>query len=601
MRVAGALASGVMAAVLVPPFQLSALVWVALVPLLIALWSCGGKRAWLKGLGLAWLAGFVCFAIQLWWLTVVSPLGAVVLPIYLAGFWGIFGMVAATWVNPWRTSASVAAAEDPRAARRARMLDVTGPAKSPGAAHSLKIGFCLGAIWAFLEWLRSWLFTGFGWNGLGVAFHETLVIAQAADLLGVAGLSLLVVFFQAVLVQAGRRVLGGAADGKLKARWDFGAAALIVAVVISYGLIRMATVGQGESVRLKTLLVQINIPQDAATRLWDPLRIHQAYEDDTLAALEAIEAEDSARLQSAISESDEGEMTLKWPDWVIWPESALTGRLLRTEAGDWGAHLENMETISRVRAAGPFTLLYGINELEAEFQGEQMLPVPHGHAYNSLVAHSAGDQLQTFRKHHLVIFGETIPFVDSIPLLGKIYEQQAGVPYVSSFTPGDSFEPLAVEGGGETLGIIPSVCFEDSVPRLKRKFVRSGPQVIVNITNDGWFDQSGAAAQHFANGRFRAIELRRPMLRCANTGVTAALDATGSPAHPDTGKSQILRDENGSHFTRGTLLAELDVPLDPPFTPYAAIGDWGVIGLGAIGLAIALHERRRSIHTVIEA
>jgi apolipoprotein N-acyltransferase len=101
--------------------------------------------------------------------------------------------------------------------------------------------------------------------------------------------------------------------------------------------------------------------------------------------------------------------------------------------------------------------------------------------------------------------------------------------------------------------------------------------VIINTTNDGWFKESAAADQHFANARFRAIELRRPMLRCANTGVSAAIDSTGSTAHPDSGKPQVLVDENGSHFTRGSLLTEVKVPLHPSFSLYAAIGDWGVI------------------------
>lgn len=123
------------------------------------------------------------------------------------------------------------------------------------------------------------------------------------------------------------------------------------------------------------------------------------------------------------------------------------------------------------------------------------------------------------------------------------------------------------------------------MPRLTRQFVRRGPQVIVNVTNDGWFGESAAAEQHFANARFRAIELRRPMLRCANTGVSAALDSTGSARHPETGERQVLVDGEGSHFTRGSLLTELDVPVNPTVSPYAVIGDWGVIVLGLVGVA----------------
>ena len=155
-----------------------------------------------------------------------------------------------------------------------------------------------------------------------------------------------------------------------------------------------------------------------------------------------------------------------------------------------------------------------------------------------------------------------------------------------------AFDPLPIHTNGVVIGAIPSVCFEDSVPRLVRRFVRPGPQVIVNVTNDGWFKESPAAVQHFAVARFRAIELRRPMLRCANTGVSAAIDSTGSTAHPDTGKPQVLVDEHGSHFTRGSLLTELDVPLQPSFSLYALIGDWGVISLSVLGFLLAWREQR---------
>jgi apolipoprotein N-acyltransferase len=80
------------------------------------------------------------------------------------------------------------------------------------------------------------------------------------------------------------------------------------------------------------------------------------------------------------------------------------------------------------------------------------------------------------------------------------------------------------------------------------------------------------------------------MLRCANNGVSAAVDTTGSTGHPDTGAPQIIADPVGSHFTRGALLTELDIPLDPPTTLYARIGDWGL----AILSLVALLWRQRS-------
>jgi apolipoprotein N-acyltransferase len=585
IRPLAAVAAGLLGAALFPPFHGAMLVWLCLVPLLIACWTVGGKRRGAKGFALGWLAGAVASGLQFSWISVVSPLGAVLLPLYLGLYWGVFGWFCATWGNPWREQ-TTAEADRFGIGQSGAWTDVM---------KSLRIAFCTAAVWAGLELLRGWLLTGFGWNGLGVAFHQTPVIAQAADLLGVTGLSMLPVFFQTVLLQTARRLKQSAEDGERRTRLDFLAAAGLVALVLCYGIVRIATEGRGDTTRLKALLVQLNIPQEAARQLWTAEQVHMGYEEETEKALRELAEMDETRLRDAMEKSDEGEVTLRWPDWVVWPECALTGRILMTEEGRWGTWQENIETIRRVREAGEFHLLYGINEMEAE-DGEngQLLMKPRGKVWNSLAVMNPQDDLQTYRKHHLVIFGETIPFVDSVPWLKKIYEQQSGAEYHGSFSPGLSFEPLKVPTlHGKTLAVIPSVCFEDTVPRLTRRFVRPTPQILVNVTNDGWFKESAAAAQHFANARFRAIELRRPMIRCANTGVSAALDSTGSTAHPDTGAAQILTDSKGSHFTRGSLLVELDVPASPTLSPYAVIGDTGVAVIAVCGLTLGWWRRPR--------
>lgn len=581
-----------MVAGLFPPFNAVGLAWLALAPLLAALWSMEGKRRGWRGFGLGWLAGSVSSGIQFSWLAEVSTLGAVLLPLYLGLFWGLFGAYAATLGNPWGSPTPHAAA-DPRAARRERMLAIA-PAKPSGPAFgSLRTAACHGAVWAGLEWLRGWLFTGFGWNPLGAAFHQTPVVAQAADLLGVAGLSLLLVFFQAVAVQTARRLWQSSRDGRRRTRWDFIAAAIVVALTLGYGMVTTAMERKRESVRLKALLVQLNVPQDAARMQWEDLDIHRAYEEDTLKALEDLTQANERTLQQAMERNTEGQVGMRWPDWVIWPESSMRGRILKASDGSWGAHQENINTLAAVRTGGPFSLIYGAIELEATAAPDgNLLPKPDGGMYNCLVAMDPEDDLQTYRKNHLVIFGETIPFMDSLPFLKAIYEQQSGAEYLGSFNSGGSYEPLTLKAANTPVGIIPSVCFEDTVPRLARKFIRSGPQVIVNITNDGWFKESIAAAQHFANARFRAIELRRPMLRCANTGVSAAVDTTGSTSHPDDPRvSQILTDSGGGHFTRKSQLVELNVPLKPATTLYSLIGDAGIIALAALALVHSILSR----------
>lgn len=556
IRIFAAVVSGVLLAVTVPPFRLGVFVWIALVPLVLALWRPAVKRAGVKAFALGWLAGMVAFGIQLRWLGTVSWLGALALPAYLALYTGLFAWFAATLGNPLRQGSPPS--------------EIPGGQPGPTGKiirRSLGFAFRNAAVWAGLEWLRSWVITGFGWNGLGVAFHDFPLLAQGADVLGVTGLSMLPVFMQLVLVQTARRLSLTGGDGVKRTRLDFLAASGIVLLAAVYGGYRTFSEGTRAGFPLKALLVQLDVPQEAARQLWTSEDIHIGYEEETAAAVQ------------------------KHPDaqWIIWPEVALTRPLLRAANGAWGVGLENRETLDRVRALGDFTFFTGVNELEAVANEEGLITPERPKMWNSLAVFSPDGELATFRKHHLVIFGETIPFADRFPWLRELYEQQAGISFNGSFSVGRSLEPLAVRAGEKTVGVIPSICFEDTVPRLARKFARGGPQVIVNVTNDGWFKESPAAAQHFANAKFRAIELRRPMLRCANNGVSGALDTTGSVFLGN--KPQILTDAAGSHFTRGSLLAEIRVPENPAVTLYALIGDWGVIVLSAAALAYSRFRR----------
>lgn len=579
LRPLAAVASGTGVALLFPPFNLGDLVWAVLVPLMIALWTLGDAGRKRRALSLGFLTGATFFLINLSWLRTVSDAGWIALSLYLSLFPALWALFAATIGNPWRLPANVVAMPDAR------------PDRWAASFRSLRFAFACAAVWTGLEWLRGWLFTGFGWNTLGIAFHETPVIAQAADLFGATGLSLLPVFFQAVIIQAGRRLAAGVRAGKLRPHFDFGIAALLMAGVASYGILRLSTVGKGESIRLKALLVQLNIPQEASRQLWSATEIHVGYEEETLAGLKAVEDDDQRRLHEAMAKGDEGSLDLKTPDWIVWPETALTGWIFRTAEGEWGTTVENGVSLERVREAGEFTVVSGVSEVESEATAEGIVMKRDARRWNTLATFSPDGSLEMFRKRHLVIFGEYIPFVEKLPFLAKIYEQQAGAPYTGAFAVGESLDPLPASVRGEEFGIIPSVCFEDTVPRLLRKFVRGGPQVIVNVTNDGWFKESPGALQHFANARFRAIELRRPMIRCANQGVTAAITATGVTMNPTTGVRQELRDAAGSPYTRGHLLAEVDIPKNPPITLYALIGDWGVILFGLAGIAMVARRR----------
>ena len=205
-------------------------------------------------------------------------------------------------------------------------------------------------------------------------------------------------------------------------------------------------------------------------------------------------------------------------------------------------------------------------------------------SYNTLLAIDSNGEMATHRKQHLVIYGEYIPFVDSVKWLGDIYEKVAGVPWEGNMGRGIGSDGFSLPGAGREVNVIPTICFEDTVPRVVRKFSKGPREVILNITNDGWFGRSAGSQQHFDNALFRAIELRRPLLRAANQGVTGVVSATGSLVNYETGERQILEDEEGRPFKRGSVLAKAHVLQEGGPTLYARVGDL----FSALGLAVAL-------------
>ena len=143
-------------------------------------------------------------------------------------------------------------------------------------------------------------------------------------------------------------------------------------------------------------------------------------------------------------------------------------------------------------------------------------------------------------------------------------------------------------------GLAPLICFEDTLGPLVREPVLRGAQLLVNITNDAWFQHTAASRQQLAEATFRAVENRRPLVRCANTGVTAFLDADGRI-------TQTLRQPDGSIFGAGVLSGIVNVPVDPPLTFYTRHGEiFSVACALAAGLAAFLGGWRRLRHLELQ-
>jgi apolipoprotein N-acyltransferase len=175
----------------------------------------------------------------------------------------------------------------------------------------------------------------------------------------------------------------------------------------------------------------------------------------------------------------------------------------------------------------------------------------------------SGEWTARYDKVHLVPFGEYLPFPRLFAFAGGLTKE------VGEFTPGESRAPL--NAGGTPIGIF--ICYESVFPGEVREFADHGAQVFVNLSNDGWYGDSGAYAQHLNQTRMRAIENDRWILSATNTGVTASIDPYGRTV------ARLPRKE------RATLVAPY--ALTSVTTFYTRHGDWfawlcAIISTGAI-------------------
>jgi apolipoprotein N-acyltransferase len=334
--------------------------------------------------------------------------------------------------------------------------------------------FLLATLLALAEWLRGHLLSGFPWNSLGYAAEAFEGLAQVAALIGTWGLT----FFVALWALAPARLAepaSGAAKamlvavaGSALALWGLGAWRLSHAVTVYV---------PGVTLRV----VQPNIPQSDKWRVDNATTIL-----DTLLAL-----------------SERGGMP---PTLVIWPESAVP--FLIDERAD------ARNAIAAVLGDESQLLMGSLRRARDPDQPEGRPSV-----YNSLMVLSGrGEVRGSYDKWHLVPFGEYLPLARWLEPLG--FRRVVTVP--ASFASGAG--RMAMNLG--TAGVmVPLICYEAIFPG--RVTGEERPDWLLNITNDGWFGTTGGPSQHFAQARFRAIEEGLPLVRAANTGISAVIDPYG--------------------------------------------------------------------------
>jgi apolipoprotein N-acyltransferase len=572
-----AVSTGVLTTLCFAPFEQTWLCWIALTPLLATVWFSGeqSKRRWLRDLFLGYVAGVVFFWGVFSWLHTVTVPGLILVGLYMGVYFAIWSWLAGLLrprkllsAGPSNRKSGIlpdSAGELPARrvlrgqagslfAESGKMPDfprlpheLPPETRSPwlSSLHNLWLALILAAGWTGLEWVRSWMFSGWGWNGLGVPLHGVLPLIQIAEITGVAGLSFLVAFANVIGVATVRRFTIESRVQIRRPHYDFTLTLAAIVGICGYGIRLLRT--PAETVPLRVAAVQANVPREE--------KFSRQFQEKTF--------EQFTRLtRFALA-------TQPPPQLIIWPESSTPAPVL--------VDPENYQFVTELSAAIKTDLLLGT--IDVDQQGD----------YNAAILISnAGENIQLYRKLHLVPFGEYVPGRHAVPFIARIVGDQ--VP--GDFTRGK--EPVVFRLTTDHVMVAPLICFEDTLGELTRQFVLHGANLLANVTNDGWFLRSAGSQQHLANAIFRCVETRCPMARAANTGVTCFVNRFGRV-------TQTLLDSKGSQFTEGVLTGTLEIPKSGQLTFYVRHGELFAEICGGVALLFLLTQLPRLVRRKSEA
>lgn len=387
---------------------------------------------------------------------------------------------------------------------------------------------CLAApfLWVTCELGRQHMpALGFPWNLLGYAVSDNLALVQVTSVTGIYGLSFLVAGYGALLAwllaEQSKRAFGF---------WLAATAALLPVSLVGGRFVPR------DVPRLTARLVQTNLPQGHYPADW--MEKHAADLDE----LQRVSIEGAPALTPAPAETQEGAEATERASIVepkvaliVWPESPAPFYL---QDQRFAARVQRIATESQA----PLLLGYVAWKV-----GDDGRP----HPYNSAtLLMPSGERQYAYDKIHLVPFGEYVPWGSVLSFAGKLTQE------VSAFQPGTQRTVGQVSGGRfATL-----ICYEAIFPNEVREFVTGGAELLVNISNDGWFGRSLGPDQHLAIAQVRAVEHRRWLLRATNNGHTVAVDPYGRIA------ARMETDKRGA----------LDVPFAfrSDRTLYTRFGDW---------------------------
>jgi apolipoprotein N-acyltransferase len=447
----------------------------------------------------AWPVLFISFGLLVWLLDGChaghAELGDRLRCAALTGLWfgfgyfltGLYWIAEAFLVEPWRHGWLIpfvmTALPGGMALFYAAAAALAAYLWRPGAARV----FALAIAFGLAEYARGHILTGLPWNLFGYGLAATLPMMQTAAIFGVYALSLLAVLLFASPFAIWAPQGSGLARPKGTALLTL-AFSVALALGAAWGAARLQSANTASTgVRLR--IVQANVDQANKWRPENSAEIFNTYLD--------------------LSRSGGGKGGLDGISLVVWPETAVPFLLAESA--------QALSAIGDVLPDGT-SLLVGSGRIAEERDAQDRLVATR--IYNSvLVIGDKGDVLDGYDKIHLVPFGEYLPFQDFMESLGVF--QLTGVR--GGFSAGTGSRLLSVPGAPQAR---PLICYEIIFPdEVRDKSQRPG--WFLNVTNDAWFGGSAGPYQHFHQAQLRAVEQGLPVVRAANTGISAIIDPYG--------------------------------------------------------------------------